>query len=128
MAEMYPVGGAGDRLGLVDEVTGEDLPAAMLPYQGRSMFDGLIRDLQAREYLFYRLYGKQHTTPVAVMTSMAKKNHTRLLALCEERQWFGRGKDSFRLIQQSLVSPVTSHHTRSTPHAPSQRSGFFRRG
>ena len=122
------MGGAGDRLGLVDEVTGEDLPAAMLPYQGRSMFDGLIRDLQAREYLFYRLYGKQHTTPVAVMTSMAKKNHTRLLALCEERQWFGRGKDSFRLIQQSLVSPVTSHHTRSTPHAPSQRSGFFRRG
>ena len=31
LAEIYPVGGAGDRLGLVDEVTGECLPAAMLP-------------------------------------------------------------------------------------------------
>jgi hypothetical protein len=106
MAEMYPVGGAGDRLGLVDEVTGEGLPAAMLLYQGRTMFEGLLRDLQAREYLYYRLYGQQHTTPVAVMTSMAKKNHMRLLALCEEKKWFGRGEGSFRLIQQSLVSEM----------------------
>lgn len=46
MAEIYPLGGAGDRLGLVDEVTGECLPVAMLPYCGRTLLEGLIRDLQ----------------------------------------------------------------------------------
>eukprot|EP00241_Pyramimonas_parkeae_P004556 CAMPEP_0114241130 /NCGR_PEP_ID=MMETSP0058-20121206/9473_1 /TAXON_ID=36894 /ORGANISM="Pyramimonas parkeae, CCMP726" /LENGTH=896 /DNA_ID=CAMNT_0001353645 /DNA_START=274 /DNA_END=2964 /DNA_ORIENTATION=+ len=107
MAEMYPVGGAGDRLGLVDEETGEGLPAAMLPYCGRTMFDGLMRDLQAREYLYFRVFGVQHTTPVAVMTSAAKRNHQRLSQLCHDKQWFGRPKESFRLIQQSLVPVVT---------------------
>eukprot|EP00854_Cymbomonas_tetramitiformis_P017688 gene17688-21074_t len=42
-----------EMLGLVDEVTGESLPAALLPYCGRSMLEGLIRDLEAREYLYY---------------------------------------------------------------------------
>ena len=46
MGEIYPLGGAGDRLGLVDEVTGESLPVAMLPYCGRTLLEGLIRDLQ----------------------------------------------------------------------------------
>lgn len=48
MAEMYPLGGAGDRLGLVDAVTGEPLPVAMLQYCGRTLLEGLIRDLQVR--------------------------------------------------------------------------------
>lgn len=43
MAEIYPVGGAGDRLGLVDEETGESLPTAVLPYCGRSLLEGLVR-------------------------------------------------------------------------------------
>ena len=63
--------------------------------------------VQAREYLYYQLYGERHTTPVAVMTSAAKRNHERLSALCEQSNWFGRPKDSFRLIQQSLVPVVT---------------------
>ena len=46
MGEIYPLGGAGDRLGLVDEVTGECLPVAMLPYCGRTLLEGLVRDLQ----------------------------------------------------------------------------------
>lgn len=78
LAEIYPVGGAGDRLGLVDAATGESLPAAVLPYGGRSMLEGLIRDLQAREYLYYKLHGQQLMTPVAVMTSDAKGNHRRI--------------------------------------------------
>ena len=45
MAEVYPLGGAGDRLGLVDEATGESLPAALLPYNGRTLIEGLLRDL-----------------------------------------------------------------------------------
>lgn len=48
MGEIYPLGGAGDRLGLVDERSGECLPVAMLPYCGRTLLEGLIRDLQAR--------------------------------------------------------------------------------
>ena len=46
MGEIYPLGGAADRLGLVDPDTGECLPAAMLSYCGRTLLEGLIRDLQ----------------------------------------------------------------------------------
>jgi hypothetical protein len=100
MAEIYPLGGAGDRLGLVDLVTGECLPVAMLPYCGRTLLEGLIRDLQAREFLYYKVYGRQHITPVAIMTSAAKKNNERVQALCESHGWFGRGKQSFCLFEQ----------------------------
>eukprot|EP00242_Pyramimonas_sp_CCMP2087_P007778 CAMPEP_0198218644 /NCGR_PEP_ID=MMETSP1445-20131203/70464_1 /TAXON_ID=36898 /ORGANISM="Pyramimonas sp., Strain CCMP2087" /LENGTH=54 /DNA_ID=CAMNT_0043895781 /DNA_START=39 /DNA_END=200 /DNA_ORIENTATION=+ len=54
------------------------------------MIEGLIRDLQAREYLYYKLYGRQLTTPVAIMTSAAKKNHQKLLTLFQKFDWFGR--------------------------------------
>eukprot|EP00850_Spirogloea_muscicola_P007041 SM000034S12795 [mRNA] locus=s34:807597:812161:+ [translate_table: standard] len=108
MAEIYPLGGAGDRLGLVDERTGECLPVAMLPYCGRTLLEGLIRDLQAREYLHFRVFGGQHTTPVAIMTSAAKQNHARVQALCESRRWFGRGRKSFRLFEQPLVPTVAA--------------------
>ncbi|XP_047270830.1 UTP--glucose-1-phosphate uridylyltransferase 3, chloroplastic isoform X3 [Capsicum annuum] len=46
MGEIYPLGGSADRLGLVDSNSGECLPAAMLPYCGRTLLEGLIRDLQ----------------------------------------------------------------------------------
>lgn len=46
LGEIYPLGGSADRLGLVDPDTGEGLPAAMLPYCGRTLLEGLIRDLQ----------------------------------------------------------------------------------
>lgn len=46
LGEIYPIGGAGDRLGLVNPDTGECLPAALLPYCGRTLLEGLIRDLQ----------------------------------------------------------------------------------
>ena len=50
MGEIYPLGGAGDRLGLVDSDTGECLPVCMLPYCGRTLLEGLIRDLQASHH------------------------------------------------------------------------------
>ncbi|CAI5474611.1 unnamed protein product [Closterium sp. Yama58-4] len=100
MAEIYPLGGAGDRLGLVDEATGESLPVAMLPYCGRTLLHGLLRDLEAREYLHCRVFGEHHVTPVAIMTSAAKKNHQRVLALLQQHNWFGRGEHNFRLFQQ----------------------------
>lgn len=60
LGEIYPLGGAADRLGLVDPDTGECLPAAMLPYCGRTLLEGLIRDLQVflakLTVLFYLSY------------------------------------------------------------------------
>ncbi|XP_027159295.1 UTP--glucose-1-phosphate uridylyltransferase 3, chloroplastic [Coffea eugenioides] len=106
LGEIYPFGGSADRLGLVDPDTGECLPAAMLPYCGRTLLEGLIRDLQAREFLFFKLYGKQCITPVAIMTSSAKKNHERILSLCERLEWFGRGRSNFRLFEQPLVPAI----------------------
>ncbi|KAL4576122.1 hypothetical protein LXL04_012211 [Taraxacum kok-saghyz] len=108
LAEIYPLGGSADRLGLVDSVTGECLPAAMLPYCGRTLLEGLIRDLQAREFLYYKLYGEQCITPVAIMTSSAKNNHEHITLLCERSKWFGRGRSSFQLFEQPLVPAVSA--------------------
>ncbi|XP_023732093.1 UTP--glucose-1-phosphate uridylyltransferase 3, chloroplastic [Lactuca sativa] len=108
LAEIYPLGGSADRLGLVDSVTGECLPAAMLPYCGRTLLEGLIRDLQAREFLYYKLHGEQCITPVAIMTSSAKNNHEHITLLCERSKWFGRGRSSFQLFEQPLVPAVSA--------------------
>lgn len=106
IAEMYPLGGAADRLHLVDERTGSDLPAAKLQYAGRTLFEGLIRDLTAREYLYFKLYGKQLETPIAIMTSAEKENHAHVLKIAEEMGWFGRPKELFRIFMQPLVPAV----------------------
>ncbi len=106
MAEFYPLGGAADRLHLVDEATGTELPAAKLPFAGRTLLEGLIRDLQAREYVYYRIHGKQETTPIAVMTSHEKNNHAHVLQICESHRWFGRPRGSFRFFTQPLVPAV----------------------
>src|ERR1700722_7862634 len=102
-AEIYPVGGAADRLKLFAPETGEPLPAAKLVFCGFSLLEGLIRDVQAREYLHFKLFGKQSITPIAMMTSSEKDNHRHILSLCEERNWFGRPKDSFRFFCQPVV-------------------------
>ncbi|KAL3652255.1 UTP--glucose-1-phosphate uridylyltransferase 3, chloroplastic [Castilleja foliolosa] len=108
LGEIYPLGGSADRLGLVDPDTGECLPAAMLPYCGRTLLEGLIRDLQAREFLYFKLYGRQCITPVAIMTSSAKNNHNHITSLCERLRWFGRGSSSFQIFEQPLVPAVTA--------------------
>ncbi|KAL8137487.1 hypothetical protein V2J09_003488 [Rumex salicifolius] len=108
LGEIYPLGGSADRLGLVDPITGECLPAAMLPFCGRTLLEGLIRDLQAREFLYFKIYGKQCITPVAIMTSAAKNNHERVTSLCERLNWFGRGRSSFKLFEQPLVPAISA--------------------
>lgn len=107
IAEIYPVGGAGDRLGLVHEEREEALPAACLPFAGRTLLEGLMRDLAAREYLYYKLFGKEIITPVALMTSHEKNNHEHILKIFDENNWFGRPKESFFFFIQPLV-PVTT--------------------
>lgn len=106
MAEMYPLGGAADRLHLVDKKTGLELPAAKLCFAGRTLLENLIRDLQAREYLYFKIYGQQLTTPIAIMTSHEKENHFHVVQICIDSHWFRRPKDSFRFFTQPLVPAV----------------------
>ncbi|CAN1172931.1 UTP--glucose-1-phosphate uridylyltransferase 3, chloroplastic, partial [Linum perenne] len=126
LGEIYPLGGSADRLGLVDPDTGECLPAAMLPYCGRTLLEGLIRDVQAREFLFFKLYGKQCITPVAIMTSSAKNNHERVTSLCERLGWFGRGRSNFQLFEQPLVPAVSAEDGKwlvAKPFSPVSKPG-----
>ena len=107
LAEIYPVGGAGDRLSLIDPLTDEPLPTARLEFSGKTLLEGLIRDLQGREYLHYKLFGKQVTVPVAMMTSTEKNNHQHVLDICKTADWFGRSEKSFYFFEQPLVPVIT---------------------
>jgi hypothetical protein len=107
IAEIYPVGGAGDRLDLHHEKTGEALPAAELLFCGKTLLEGLIRDLQAREYVYYKIHGKQLNTPIAMMTSEEKNNHQHITEICKQHQWFGRTQENFYFFIQPLIPMVT---------------------
>src|SRR5262249_34492252 len=48
-AEIYAVGGAGDRLKLVDDKTLTPMPVARLEFGGHTLLEWLVRDLEARE-------------------------------------------------------------------------------
>lgn len=104
---IYPIGGAGDRLSLTDAETREALPAAVLPFLGQTLLEGLIRDLEAKESLHYKLFGRQVVTPIALMTSLEKNNHAHIEAILDRANWFGRPKDSFLLMTQPLVPVIT---------------------
>ncbi len=106
MAELYPVGGAADRLHLIDPDTGLALPAARLHFCGKTLLEALIADVQAREYLYYKLFGSQITMPIAMMTSHEKDNHRQILSICEQNHWFGRPKNAFYFICQPAVPLV----------------------
>lgn len=106
LVEMIPLGGAADRLHLTDEKTGLELPAAKLPFAGRTLLESLFRDLEAKEHLFWRLTGKKIVIPVAMMTSHEKDNHRHVQAICEKNRWFGRPKELFRFFTQPLVPTV----------------------
>lgn len=106
-SEIFPVGGAGDRLDLHDELTKESLPAAELRYEGRTLLEGLMRDLQAYEYLYFKLFGHQITVPIAMMISEEKNNLNHIFSICEKNHWFGRSKESYDFFKQPLVPLLT---------------------
>jgi len=110
-SEIYAVGGAGDRLGLIDEKTKEPLPVAKLDFCGRTLLEGMIRDLEAREYLYYQLTGKQVRTPIVLMTSKEKRNDEQISAIFKERNWFGRPQESVYFMLQPLVPVLTVEGT-----------------
>jgi hypothetical protein len=119
LAELYPAGGAGDRLDLADPVSGEALPAVKLPFMGRTLLEGLIRDLEGREYLHYRLTGIKLVTPIGIMTSAEKGNSRRVRELCKKNNWFGRGEANFFLFEQPLA-PVISEEGNWLSSGPCQ--------
>ncbi len=105
LSEMYPVGGAADRLRLQDAITGSSMPAAFLSFNGDTLLGRLIGDLQVREYLYYKVKGRQITLPVAMMTS-EKDNHASIMKLFEQENWFLRPKEKFAFFCQPLVPVV----------------------
>ncbi len=107
MAEIYPVGGVADRLSPKDKQTQSGLPAARLEFLGRDLLKGIVQDLQAKEYLHYKLFGKQLTTPLALMTSRIKDNHAHIVGICEKHNWFSRPKDTFKFFTQPAVPTFT---------------------
>ena len=106
LAEIYPIGGLGSRLDLRDE-RGELLPAAALPFCGRTLLEGLVRDVAAREYLYEKVYGKKLITPIAIMASDEKHNFPTILKICEDANWFGRGQEKFKIFKQPTVPVIT---------------------
>ncbi len=85
----------------------------------------LIRDLQAHEYLHYKLFHKQLVTPIAMMTSEEKDNHRQILAICESNRWWGRPRDSFKLFSQpgGPVVAVTGDWSLKAPLTPTLKPG-----
>ena len=106
-AEVYPVGGAADRMGLLDEKNGEPLPQARLIFDGCTLLSGLIRDLEAREKLYEKLYGDKILTPIVMMTSPEKRNTSHILEILDKARWFNRPKELFFLFEQPLVPMVS---------------------
>ncbi len=107
LAEIYPVGGAGDRLNLLDDRTKEPLPAAELRFAGRTLLETLLRDIRAREFLYEKLTGERLVTPIVLMTSHEKANDRRIKKILRDNQWFGRPETSFFFIEQPLVPVIT---------------------
>ena len=103
IAEIYPLGGAGDRLDLLDHKTKEPLPQAKFNFFGKTLLEHLILDLKAREYVYYKLCGKIAVTPIVIMTSDVKNNHQLILEIFQENNFFGRPKDSVFFIKQLSV-------------------------
>ena len=105
LAEIYTVGGAADRLAN-DTFSGKALPAAMMVFERKTLLEWILDDLSAREYLYYKLFHKQLMTPVALMTSGEKDNHSQIHAFIEQENGFKRGKDNFKLFCQPCVPTI----------------------
>lgn len=107
MGVLCPLGGAGDRLGLIIPETGEPLPAAKLEFNGVSLLEGLIRDIEGKEYLYEKLFGEKIITPIALMTSHEKNNDAHIRHMLWKNNFFDRPKESFFLFSQPSVPVVT---------------------
>lgn len=118
VAMVLTAGGLGERLGLVDEQK-QPLPVAYLPFMGRSLLEGIIRDLEGLEQLYYVTYGRKIIIPLAIMSSKEQKNEENIRALFEKNHYFGRPSTSVRIFSQVSVPVLTVEGTFSVS-APAQ--------
>lgn len=81
---------------------------------GTEISNSAVSPFKAREFLYFKLYGKQCITPVAIMTSSAKNNHKHVTSLCERLSWFGRGRSTFQLFEQVLYKSIQLFLRRDT--------------
>jgi hypothetical protein len=105
LGEIYVVGGAAERLHFAD-ISGKPLPAAHYPFEGKTLLQGLICDLQALEFLYFLLENKICITPLAMMTS-SKENDDAIKEACMASEWFNRPPGSIQLFCQPMA-PVIS--------------------
>jgi UDP-N-acetylglucosamine pyrophosphorylase len=104
MAEVYALGGAADRLNLK---SGDHmLPAACLKIAGKTLVEYLIQDLEAKEWLYYKIYHETLTIPCVMMTSFEKDNQAHIFNILKEHDFFHRPKDRFLIFHQPLVPMV----------------------
>ena len=87
-AFICPLGGSGDRLNLFDPKTKKPLAVATLNFQGRTLLENLIRDIEALEYLYFKTYNKEILTPIVIMTSDSKDNHRQIVDILEKTNYF----------------------------------------
>jgi len=107
MAECYPIGGSADRLQFRDDKTGENLPAAHFIFLGKPLLVRAIEDLQAREYLHYKVFHKQIITPIVMMTSNVYNNSAHIQEICKKNHWFNRPRTRFCFVTQPSVPVFT---------------------
>ncbi len=102
-AMLYPVGGAADRFGLVDEKTKKPLPLAKLIFLRKTLLEHLVSDVIAKEYLYFKCFNKAALVPMGLMTSDEKSNHEHIVSMLEDKKYFGRPKELFHLFKQPRV-------------------------
>lgn len=101
-AEIYPIGGAADRLS-----SSKPQIAATRLFCEKSFLERLIDDVKAKEALAFRIYGYKITIPIVLMTSDEKDGTRQVQKILEEKNWYERDPKSFFLVSQPLVPSMT---------------------
>ncbi len=94
--EIYLLGGAAERL----NTKSEKVCGAQLQFLGKTLLEHLIDECFGREYLYYKMSEKQITTPIACMISEHEGNDTMIRKMCENKNWYGRGRENIKLFHQ----------------------------
>lgn len=102
LAEIYPIGGAADRLSKRNAQI-----AATRHFCGKALLKRLIEDVEAKEYLHRKLFGKSVSVPIVLMTSDEKGGTGQVREYLENESWFGRRPEDFYLLTQPLVPAMT---------------------
>lgn len=125
LAMMHPIGGAADRLNLKDPHTQMPLPAACLSICNKTLLQWLIDDVIALESLYEKCFHEKITISIAMMTSLDLHNHSHILDILKNNNWFGRDKSSFHIFPQPLVPAFdkTGQWVVNGPFTPFMRPG-----